>query len=172
MSAFVPPRSWQSRPSPNHNARPATAKISGIVLHADASSSVASSMDWIRRSESQVSYHVLIGRRGDVYLIVPPEQRAWHAGRSVWDGVSDCNDYTIGVCLSNRNDGEEPYAEAQRIAAIEVCAELCRHFAIPASRITTHALIATPAGRKTDPRGLELPPFRAAVATALRTKTP
>jgi len=84
-------------------------------------------MDWIRRSESQVSYHVLIGRRGDVYLIVPPEQRAWHAGRSVWDGVSDCNDYTIGVCLSNRNDGEEPYAGAQRIAAIEVCAELCRH---------------------------------------------
>ena len=127
-------------------------------------------MDWIRRAESRASYHVLIGRKGDIYTIVPPEQRAWHAGQSSWGGVPDCNDYTIGVCLSNRNDGEEPYAEAQRIAAVEVCATLCQHFAIPTSRITTHALIATPAGRKTDPRGLELPVFRAAVASSIRAK--
>jgi AmpD protein len=102
--------------------------------------------------------------------MVPPERRAWHAGQSSWDGAPDCNDYTIGVCLSNRNDGEEPYAEAQRAAAVDVCAALCRYFAIPAVRITTHALVATPAGRKTDPLGLDLPKFRAAVAAAVSTK--
>lgn len=160
MSAFRPPAHWQSRPSPNHSARPAKTKISGIVLHADAASSVASSMDWIRRPESRASYHVLIGRTGNVFLIVPPERRAWHAGRSSWDGVADCNDYTIGVSLSNRNDGVEPYPTPQRTAAVEVCAELCRHFQIPVDRITTHALVATPKGRKTDPIGLDLAAFR------------
>jgi len=75
-------------------------------------------MDWIRRSESKVSYHILIGRRGDIYALVRPEHRAWHAGASSWDGVADCNDYTVGVCLSNRNDGTETYPIAQRQAAM------------------------------------------------------
>lgn len=162
---FTPPPSWQSRPSPNHNAR--TQPVTGIVLHADASSTVASSLDWCRRAESKVSYHVLIGRTGEVYLLVPPERRAWHAGVSAWDGVNDCNAYTIGVCVSNRNDGDEPYPPAQVDAAAAVCVALMRHFQIPAHRITTHALTALPAGRKTDPVGFPLDRLRQTVATFL-----
>jgi N-acetylmuramoyl-L-alanine amidase len=128
------------------------------VLHADASNTVASSLDWCRRAESQVSYHVLIGRRGDVYALVRPERKAWHAGRSEWDGQRDCNTFTIGVCLSNRNDGEA-YPDAQLDAAVAVCKALCEHFAIPPRRITTHAKIAIPAGRKTDPKGLDVDAF-------------
>lgn len=169
MAIFVPPATWQSRPSPNQSARPAKTKISGIVLHADASSSVASSMDWIRRPESRASYHVLIGRNGTIYHLVPPEKKAWHAGRSAWDGVPDCNAYTIGVSMSNRNDGAEPYPEAQRDAAMDVCALFCKHFDIPVGRITTHAIVATPTGRKTDPRGIDLEKFRDGVEERIAT---
>lgn len=167
--SFPIPSTWHSRPSPNHGARPANTKISGIVLHADAASTIASSMDWCRRRESGVSYHIMIGRNGSIYWLVPPERRAWHAGPSSWDGVRDCNNYTIGVCLSNRNDGVEPYSLLQRMAAVEVCALLCKHFDIPTARITTHALVATPKGRKTDPRGLDLSAFLTTVEGRMAT---
>lgn len=156
---FIFPKAWAWRASPNFNTRPTGTTISGIILHADAANTVASSMDWIRRRESKVSYHILIGRRGDIYALVRPEHRAWHAGPSAWEGVTDCNDYTIGVCLSNRNDGDEPYPIAQRQAAMDVCTALCQHYHIPATRITSHAKVATPTGRKTDPKGLDLGEF-------------
>lgn len=162
---FVPPPHWQSRPSPNYNAR--TRQPTGIILHADASNNVASSLDWCRRAESKVSYHVLIGRKGDIYLLVSPDQRAWHAGESLWDGAKDCNSCTIGVCLSNRNDGTESYPAAQRLAARDVCVALMRHYRIPIHRITTHAAVATPPGRKTDPKGFDIPSFQSSVAPLL-----
>ena len=64
-------------------------------------------LDWMGRAESQVSYHYLIGRDGAVYRLVPEDRRAWHAGASVWEGRANCNDYSIGIGLSN--DGRGSY---------------------------------------------------------------
>lgn len=165
--AFAPPSTWLSRPSPNHSARPAGTKISGIILHCDASSNVASSLDWCRRVESRVSYHILIGRRGEIYSLVPPERKAWHAGVSTWDGKPHCNNYTIGVSMSNKNDGVESYPAPQVESAAAVCAALLKHFQIPVHRITSHALVATPKGRKTDPIQFDMDAFRKRVAALL-----
>lgn len=162
-AAFLLPASWKWRPSPNHNARPKA--VSALVLHADAASRVESALDWIRRAESKVSYHVLIGRVGEVYAVVNPDRRAWHAGQSLLAGVENVNDFSVGVCLSNRNDGVEQHPGAQVSAAADVCAILCRHYGIPVSRIVTHAQIAP--GRKTDPVALDLNLFREYVAARL-----
>jgi len=162
-AAFSLPASWQWRPSPNHSARPA--RVSAIVLHADASSRVASSLDWIRRAESKVSYHVLIGRVGEVFAVVHPDRMAWHAGVSSLDGASHVNRFSVGVCLSNRNDGVEQHPGAQVSAAADVCAALCRHYGIPVDRIVTHAQVAP--GRKTDPIALDLAEFRERVNARL-----
>jgi N-acetyl-anhydromuramyl-L-alanine amidase AmpD len=140
------------------------------VLHADASSRIDSSLDWVRRVESKVSYHVMIGRNGAVYLVVPPDLNAWHAGVSSFLGQPNVNAFSVGVCLSNRNDGEEPYPDAQVRSAAEVCAALCRHYQIPLDHITTHALVATPTGRKTDPKGLSLDAFREQVRDLMKPK--
>lgn len=169
MTVFPVPTHWVRRPSPNHNGR-GDKRITAIVLHADAASRIDSSLDWICRQESQVSYHILIGRNGAVYLTVPPERRAWHAGVAQYLNTNDVNTVSLGVCLSNRNDGEEPYPPAQVTAAVEVCALLCKHFGIPTEHITTHALVAMPPGRKTDPKGLNLSDFRAAVQAKLPTR--
>jgi DNA-directed RNA polymerase II subunit RPB1 len=69
------------------------------------------------------------------------------------------NGFSVGVCLSNRNDGE-PFPISQRGAAAGVCATLCLCYGIPVDRITTHAAVALPEGRKTDPKGLDLDEFR------------
>jgi len=167
--SFVPPLNWQSRPSPNKSRRPSGVRITAIVLHADASDRVDSSLDWCRRPESKVSYHVLIGRTGNVFALVHPEERAWHAGVSELDGVKNVNDFAIGVCLSNRNDGET-FPKAQLFEAATVCAALCQHYGIPLERIVTHAEVARPAGRKTDPKGLDLDAFRATVRALQRSR--
>lgn len=169
MISFTPPRHWQSRPSPNHNSRPNGMRPTAIVLHADASNRVDQSLDWCRRPESKVSYHVLIGRTGNVFSLVHPENRAWHAGKSEMDGVSDVNDFSIGVCLSNRNDGET-FPASQVFEAARTCALLCRFYNIPPSRITTHKLVARPIGRKTDPLGLDVDALITQVTQMLRGK--
>ena len=160
MSAFFVPSDWKWRPSPNHSPR--NAPVTAIVLHCDAAAKVESSLDWIRRPESAVSYHVLIDRNGTVYAVVNPDRKAWHAGKSEFMGAGDCNRFAVGVSLANRNDGEA-FPDEQLDAAVEVCALICQHYAIPVERITTHALVATPAGRKTDPKGLNLAEFQARV---------
>ena len=165
MSAFQIPAGWTWRPSPNHSAR--GGPVTAIVLHCDASPKVESSLDWIRRPESKVSYHVLIDRNGTVYAVVNPDRKAWHAGVSTFRGEKDCNRYTVGVSLANRNDGE-PYPPAQLEAAVNVCAILCAHYGIPVDRITTHAVIAPT--RKTDPKGLDVAALQAAVGHTLIPK--
>lgn len=114
-----------------------------------------------------MSYHVLIGRNGLTFCCVNPDRRAWHAGASALGDEQDCNTFAVGVCLSNRNDGLEPYPMAQRGAAADVCALLCGFYGIPVSRIVTHAEVALPVGRKNDPRGLDMAAFRAMVTARL-----
>lgn len=160
--SFSVPSDWKWRPSPNHSPR--GAPVTAIVVHCDASAKVESSLDWIRRPESKVSYHVLIDRDGTIYAVVNPDRKAWHAGVSVFAGQSDCNRYSVGVSLANRNDGES-YPDAQLAAAVRVCALLCQHYAIPVDRITTHAIIAPT--RKTDPKGLDLAAFQARVGATV-----
>lgn len=154
------------RPSPNHNDRPAD-EISAIVIHADAASKISQSIAWLCDPQSKVSYHVIIGRLGDCYQLVQFDKRAWHAGKSVIDapeyghcGTGSCmmdnrqnvNDFSIGICFGNRQDGKEPYTEAEYQAGAELCRELMQRYpAITPERIVTHEHIALPHGRKADP---------------------
>lgn len=162
MTPFRIPSSWAWRPSPNHSPR--SAAVTAIVLHADAASRIESSLDWVRRAESKVSYHVMVGRTGDVFAVVNPDRQAWHAGQSAMNGERFVNRFSVGVCLSNRNDGEV-FPMAQQGAAADVCAVLCGFYGIPVERITTHAAVAP--GRKTDPNGLDLANFREMVEARL-----
>lgn len=161
--AFRLPAHWQSRPSPNHSTR--KAPVSAIVLHADAAARIDSALDWVRRPESKVSYHVMVGRNGAVFSVVHPDAKAWHAGVSSMDGVPNVNEFSVGVCLSNTNTGEA-FPMAQLGSAADVCAVVCGVYGIPVARITTHALVAP--GRKTDPLGLDLAAFRDMVSARLR----
>lgn len=147
--------------SPNHGPRPKDTIVSLIVLHADASATEGATVSWIRDKVSKVSYHTLVGRDGSVYRFVEPIRRAWHCGISSYEGVGDCNDYSLGLCLSNKNDGVELYTELQYQVGAAVAADWIRDFpAITLERITTHEAIALPAGRKHDPGVLfDMPKF-------------
>lgn len=150
--ARIPQQTW--RGSPNYSARPAgeRGRVSCLVLHADASASVAGSIAWIQNPASKVSYHAIVGRTGIVYGLVVPQNRAWHAGVSEFAGVPNCNDYSVGLCFSNRLEPAEEYTPAALEAGAWYAAQMVRAFpALTLDRITTHEAIARPHGRKKDP---------------------
>lgn len=141
----------REHPSPHHGARPSGTVISGLILHADGGTTDAGTLSWCASPASKVSYHYLIGRTGTVWRLVPEARRAWHAGVSAAAGLTNCNDWTIGVAFANRQDGE-PFPEAQIAAGIILLGDLRRrHAAITLDRVWTHEAVGRPEGRKSDP---------------------
>jgi AmpD protein len=152
-------------PSPNCSERAATDDISLLVIHnislppgefggphidelfcnrLDATAHPYFAGIW----ELRVSSHVLIRRDGTVVQYVPFDRKAWHAGRSVYEGRAECNEYSIGIELEGSDDTEFTAVQYEQLTAITRL--LLQHYpAVSAARITGHSDIAP--GRKTDP---------------------
>ncbi|MGH8372573.1 MAG: 1,6-anhydro-N-acetylmuramyl-L-alanine amidase AmpD [Gammaproteobacteria bacterium] len=96
----------------------------------------------------RVSAHLLIRRDGEVLQFVPFHRRAWHAGVSVFEGRTACNDFSIGIELEGSD--EIPYEDHQYEVLEAVTRSLMQSYpAIIPARIVGHSDIAP--GRKTDP---------------------
>ena len=93
----------------------------------------------------RVSAHFLIRRNGEIVQFVPCGKRAWHAGASLWQGRSRCNDFSIGVELEGSD--QMPFTDQQYAALVRLTRLLQRTYPIRAC--TGHADIAPE--RKTDP---------------------
>ncbi len=156
------------RPSPNHGPRPARVKaIECVVLHATADAgNEAGAESWMQNPASQVSAHLHIRRNGTVVRLVSDQRRAWHAGTSRWRGRMDVHDFSLGWELANRNDGREPYTEAQYRVLATVAVHYIRQ-GIPLDAFVSHAEIALPPGRKSDPAGFLWAHFYAGVRRVL-----
>ncbi len=148
-------------PSPNLGARPPEVMaIACVVLHATADGgNELGAEGWLRNPRSGASAHLHIRRDGTVVRLVADELRAWHAGGSVWRGRRGVNDFSLGWELANRNDGREPYSDAQHTAVAALAVHYIRQGLEPAA-VVSHAEVALPAGRKVDPLGFDWRRFR------------
>ncbi len=98
----------------------------------------------------EVSAHCLIDRKGKITQFVSFLDRAWHAGKSSFEGIENCNDFSIGVEMEGCDD--EPFTETQYQALTQLSQLIMQRFpAISLHRITGHQFIAPV--RKTDPGG-------------------
>ncbi|MEX2575149.1 MAG: 1,6-anhydro-N-acetylmuramyl-L-alanine amidase AmpD [Halofilum sp. (in: g-proteobacteria)] len=96
----------------------------------------------------RVSAHLLIRRDGEVVQYVPFHERAWHAGRSCWEGREECNDFAIGIELEGVDD--IPYTENQYRRLAQVVGALATAYpGITTTGLAGHCDVAP--GRKTDP---------------------
>lgn len=152
-------------PSPNFDDRPAGAEIELLVVHGISlppgefgSSCIeqlfCNSLDpgahpyFKQLEDMRVSAHLLIDRKGEIVQFVPFHKRAWHAGRSVFNGRENCNDFSIGIELEGTDDLE--YETVQYEALAQVIQELQRPWPLlVGGNIRGHCHIAS--GRKTDP---------------------
>lgn len=99
-------------------------------------------------AELKVSAHALIRRDGSVIQFVSCLDRAWHAGRSSFQGKEECNDYSIGIELEGADD--VPYTDDQYRALARLARLVMTAWPeITPGRIAGHSDIAP--GRKTDP---------------------
>lgn len=152
-------------PSSNFNQRPAGVAVSLLVIHnislppgefgngyveAFFSNQLNPELHpyFATIADLQVSAHLFIARTGSITQFVPFSERAWHAGASSFEGVVNCNDYSIGIELEGMDD--IAYTDEQYLALAAVTRCLLEAYpALNCDRITGHEHIAP--GRKTDP---------------------
>jgi N-acetyl-anhydromuramoyl-L-alanine amidase len=155
----------QRIPSPNCSERPEGTEISLLVIHNISLPPGQFGGPWISDlfcnqlspdfhpyfvevCELRVSSHLLIRRDGSVLQYVPFDRKAWHAGRSSFQGRDECNEYSIGIELEGSDF--TPFTDYQYERLQQVTGLLLdRYPAITPERITGHSHIAP--GRKTDP---------------------
>ncbi len=155
------PLAYAFVPSPNCDERPPGSTINCIVLHSTVEATTEGTMGIFLDPAKKVSAHFVVGKDGRVVQMVPIEKRAWHAGASVLDGVGRVNDYSFGIEMVNLNDGRDPYPQAQLDAVAGLIRFIRCRYPIPDDRIVSHAQIALPAGRKSDPAGFNFDRIRA-----------
>jgi N-acetyl-anhydromuramoyl-L-alanine amidase len=148
--------------SPNFGPRPAGGAIDMALIHSislppgqyggDAIERLfTNTLDWsahpyfeqIRGLE--VSSHFVVHRDGRCVQFVSCEQRAWHAGRSSWQGRDNCNDHAIGIELEGLEG--QTFEPAQYKALVRLLKVLARRY--PLQWVVGHEHVAP--GRKQDP---------------------
>jgi N-acetyl-anhydromuramyl-L-alanine amidase AmpD len=147
--------------TPNKSGRPITPTM--IVLH-HTSGSYNGSVSWCMNPESKVSYHVIIARNGNRTVLADDTARCWHAGLSSWQGVPDCNSYSLGVAWDG-NTYEDPLGEDAMDSAIQYIVPRMKRWHIPMSRIVTHQQIAP--NRKNDISPADAARFKSRLKAAL-----
>lgn len=152
-------------PSPNYNQRPEGDSLSLLVIHnislppgefggGYVEQFFCNTLDanahpyFAEISGLQVSAHLFITRLGEIVQFVSFDERAWHAGVSQFEGVENCNNYSIGIELEGTD--HQPYTDAQYQSLQKVTRQLLATYPkLTPERITGHEQIAP--GRKTDP---------------------
>jgi hypothetical protein len=103
--------------------------------------------------------HYLVGRSGTIYRILDPKYRADHAGVSMWKGLKNLSDHSLGVELEGFHN--VPFTPAQYRSLAWLLKVLRKRFAIASRDVLEHYRVAyTPPnrffsrnwrGRKRDP---------------------
>lgn len=152
----------QLAPSPNHNQRPAGMQPYLLVVHNislppnqfHGEAVVQFFQNTLNFDEDPwfenirgitVAAHFFIRRNGHLVQFVSTDSRAWHAGISSFEGIENCNDYSIGVELEGAD--HTPYTLMQYDRLTELTSALNYRYTLRAIR--GHEHIAP--DRKTDP---------------------
>lgn len=139
-------------PSPNFNDRDADIALDSIVLHYTGMKDAASAVARLCDPEAKVSAHYVVDEDGSVSRLVDEAKRAWHAGKSMWRGITDMNSASIGIELVNPGHefGYRPFPKAQIEAVKALIREIiARHHMEAEAALLGHSDIAPT--RKKDP---------------------
>jgi len=138
------------RPTPNLGKRKLVPTL--IVLH-HSGGSVEGDVYWLTNPASKVSADFEVAKNGDIYKMNPQlgQNITWHAGVSAWNGRKNCNGFSFGIEQEHRIG--EVWTDKQIESVARLCAWLIERYGLDLSKgcIQSHAAVALPHGRKTDP---------------------
>jgi N-acetylmuramoyl-L-alanine amidase len=152
MSGFAPDHvGAEVRVSPNFGPRRNGAAPEMIVLHYTGMETGEAAEAWLCDPVSEVSSHYLVHEDGRITQMVRESDRAWHAGKSAWRGVTDVNSSSVGIEIVNPGHllGYRDFPAAQIDAAIALCHGIAGRHGIRPDNVLAHSDVAP--GRKIDP---------------------
>ena len=137
------------RASPNFDVR--AAAITMVVLHYTGMPSAAEALDRLTDPAAKVSAHWVVAEDGQVVKLVDEANRAWHAGKSWWRGITDINSASIGIEIVNPGHefGYRPFPEPQMDSVEALVRAAVRRYGIVRGNVVGHSDIAP--ARKDDP---------------------
>ena len=122
--------------SPRNPERRVRASTELIVLHTTEAPARSSLNKLSDRGEA----HFCVTEDGGVYAIVDRDRVAFHAGRSMWNGKEDVDNFSIGIECVGYHDKPMP---AVQLAAIRTLVkELQTMYRIPDERVVCHSHVA------------------------------
>jgi N-acetylmuramoyl-L-alanine amidase len=136
-------------PSPNFDVR--GLPVTMLVLHYTGMLDAASAIARLTDAEAKVSSHYLVAEDGQVVQMVKEDDRAWHAGKSYWRGITDVNSASVGIEIANPGHewGYRPFPEAQVEAVIHLSKKIILRHRITRGNVVGHSDVAP--ARKEDP---------------------
>jgi N-acetylmuramoyl-L-alanine amidase len=139
--------------SEQYAAQSQDSRVQYIVLHY-TQTNFAESLDTL--THGPVSSHYLVDANpARIYRLVPEDRRAWHAGKSFWQGQTGLNASSIGIEIvndGNRGNLEGPFAPwdpAQIEAVVVLVKDIAARHGVQPHHIVGHSDIAPQ--RKQDP---------------------
>ncbi|MBC7545729.1 MAG: N-acetylmuramoyl-L-alanine amidase [Candidatus Sericytochromatia bacterium] len=136
--------------SPNIDDRKSPTPTCIVLHHTAATADANATAKFFASPKAKVSAHFVVDRTGYIVRCVQDAKMAHHAGVSQFQGMTDVNQFSLGIEIANVGDHVEPYPPAQVAAVVKLTAALASKYRIPVSNVTRHRDIAMPAGRKQD----------------------
>ncbi len=132
--------------SPYNAERPVRERTSFIILH----TTEAPTESALNKLRDRGEAHFLVDPLGQVYRLLDPRKVALHCGRSLWNGLSDLDQYSIGVEVVGYYNRD--ITPAQYRAVRELLLILQRTYRIPDIRVLSHGMVAYGTPNRWHPR--------------------
>jgi hypothetical protein len=116
--------------------RPVRQRTDYIILHTTEGQDSGS----LRKIHENGEANYFLDSGGNVYKVIDRRKVALHAGRSMWNGRTDLDNYSIGIEVAGYHDGN--ITSAQYTALRELLSQLKTMYNIPDDRILTHSMVA------------------------------
>ena len=141
---FIPTTSVRNKRDRSHVVKkhPLAIKPNSVVFHHTAymNKDLSSVIHDMADRKSENSAHMLIGFDGVRVRMANPSQVAFHAGHSVFNGVEEANNFSIGIEFQG-NTITTPLTEQQIESAIEYLEPLIKMYNIRLEDVTTHEIV-------------------------------
>lgn len=111
----------------------------GIVLHYtafDNDDDLTNVTKYFQDPKKQASAHVVIAPDGKRRVFANPDKVTFHAGYSMFNGISDVNDFMLGIEF--QNPGNKSLTQEQIDSFIEYAEPIIRKNNIPLESLVTH----------------------------------
>ncbi|MFH1572949.1 MAG: peptidoglycan recognition family protein [Acidobacteriota bacterium] len=122
--------------SPLNHKRPVRPETRYIILHTTEGGEQGS----LRKVRRYGETHYLVTLSGHVYRIIDRRRIATHAGRSMWNGLSTLDNYSLGIEVVGYYDRD--ITSAQFEALRELLRQLQGLYGVDDDHVLTHSMVA------------------------------